>query len=592
MYRAPTRELRFVLAELLDFERLAALPAFAEYNAEFAEQVLAEAGEFAESVLAPINRLGDEQGARLEASGVHMPAEFKRAYEQFVTNGWSQLRGAPEHGGQGAPTVLGTAVEEIWASANLAFKLCPMLTQGAIEAIERCGSEEQKQMYLPKLISGEWTGTMNLTEPQAGSDLAAIRTRAVAEGDHFRITGQKIFITYGDHDLTSNVVHLVLARIEGAPAGTRGLSLFIVPKYLVDAAGELGARNDVRCISLEHKLGIHASPTCVMAYGEEGGALGYLVGEQNRGLEYMFIMMNAARLSVGLEGYALGERAYQKALDWARNRVQGMPRGVARGANGATPPIVHHPDVKRMLLRMKACTDGGRALALYAALQLDLGKHADGEERARAQARGELLIPIVKAWSTETGIDVASLGIQVHGGMGFIEETGAAQFLRDARIASIYEGTTGIQAADLVGRKVLRDGGATLLQLLQEWREELTRLTDSDDVAAWTSPALTGIADLEDATRALLQLQQSGPERALAVSVPYTMSCGTVLAGCLLAKSAAIAWHKRAGADTFYASKLQIISAFVQQVLPEAAALARVVRIAPAGIVAADPELF
>jgi alkylation response protein AidB-like acyl-CoA dehydrogenase len=587
MYRAPTREIRFVLSELLDFERLTSLPAFAEYSTEFATQALEEAADFAESVLAPINRIGDTQGAHLDAEGVRMPAQFKQAYQQFVENGWSQLRGSPEYGGQGAPTMLGTAIEEIWASANLAFKLCPMLTQGAIEAIERCGSAEQRRTYLPKLISGEWTGTMNLTEPQAGSDLGAIRTRAVPDADRYRVYGQKIFITYGDHDLTSNVVHLVLARIEGAPAGTRGLSLFIVPKYLVGASGEIGERNDVRCISLEHKLGIHASPTCVMSYGEADGALGYLVGEQNRGLEYMFIMMNAARLSVGLEGYALGERAYQQALDWARSRVQGVPKGAP-----AALPIVHHPDVKRMLLKMKSCTDGARALALYAALQLDLGKHGDDAERTLAQARGELLIPIVKAWSTELGIEIASLGIQVHGGMGYIEETGAAQLLRDVRITSIYEGTTGIQAADLVGRKVMRDHGDTMQQLLREWRQELTRLENSDEVRSWTRPAKNAIDELENATEALLRLQQDGPQHALAVSVPYTMLCGTVLSGCLMAKSAAIATDKRSLGDSFYAAKIQIVSAYVQQIVPQAAALADVVRTASMGIVAADPELF
>ncbi len=361
-----------------------------------------------------------------------MPAEFKEAYAQFVEGGWPQLRAAPEHGGQGAPVVLGTAVEELWASANLAFKLCPMLTQGAIEALDRCGSEEQKRRYLPKMVSGEWTGTMNLTEPQAGSDLGAIRTRAVPEGEHYRLHGQKIFITYGDHDYTPNIIHMVLARIEGAPAGTKGISLFIVPKVLVNDDGSLGKRNDVRCVSIEHKLGIHASPTCVLSYGEREGAVGYLVGEANRGLEYMFIMMNAARLSVGLEGYSLAERAYQQALEFARNRIQGRPAGAASARAGKPAPIAYHGDVKRMLLSMKAQTDAARAIAYYAALQLDLARH--GSRRGRACSRAGARRP---ADSDHQGlvdgardVQLTSLGMQVHGGMGFIEETGAAQYLR------------------------------------------------------------------------------------------------------------------------------------------------------------------
>src|SRR5690606_11715052 len=379
---------------------------------------------------------------------------------------------SPEFGGQGAPAVLGTAVEEMWASANLAFKLCPMLTQGAIEALQRCASPQQKSAYLPKLVSGEWTGTMNLTEPQAGSDLGAVRTRAVPDGDHYRLYGPKIFITYGDHDYTPNTIHMVLARIDGAPAGTKGISLFIVPKVLINEDGSLGARNDVRCVSIEHKLGIHASPTCVLQYGEREGAVGYLVGEANRGLEYMFIMMNAARLSVGLEGYALAERAYQHAREYARTRVQGRPAGAPQ--EGKPAPIAYHADIKRMLLAMKSQTDAARSVALYGAMQLDLARN-DPEETVRtaAQARGGLLIPIIKGWSTELGVRLASLGIQVHGGMGFIEETGAAQYLRDVRITPIYEGTTGIQAGDLIGRKVARDGGGAMQALIADMKAEL-----------------------------------------------------------------------------------------------------------------------
>ncbi len=593
MYHAPLRELRFVLHELLGDEQLAGL-GLGDYSVEFADSVLEEAGKFAQEVLAPINRVGDSKGARWTPDGVTMPDEFKSAYAQFVAGGWSQLRGSPEYGGQGAPTVLGIAVEELWASANLAFNLCPMLTQGAIEAIDQVGTEQQKQKYLPKMISGEWTGTMNLTESQAGSDLAAIRTRATPSGDHFRMSGQKIFITYGDHDYTSNVIHLVLARIDGAPPGTKGLSLFIVPKFLVNDDGSLGARNDVRCVSIEHKLGIHASPTCVLAYGDKDGAIAYLIGEANRGLEYMFIMMNAARLSVGLEGYALGERAYQQALEWSRNRVQGKPATQVRASEGKPLPIAYHADVKRMLLTMKAYTDAARALALYAALQFDIAKHAQEESvRTAAQARGELLIPIVKAFSTETGISMTSLGIQIHGGMGFIEETGAAQYFRDVRIAAIYEGTTGIQASDLVGRKVARDGGAAMTALLTDMRTELATLQGDDPIAERAkAAALEAVTVLSEATTSVLQSYKKGAELALAVAVPYLMLSGLAIGGWLMAKSRAIAVQKVDAEQEFYRGKQQIARCYLEQVLPESLALARIVANGAASVVDADPELF
>ncbi len=443
MYRAPVKDVRFVLRELIDESALQACPAFTDYSPDLADAVLEEAGKFAENVLDPLYKSGDKQGARWTPEGVVTPAGYKAAYAQYVEGGWPSLRAPAHFGGQAAPAVLGTAVEEFWGGANLGFKLCPMLTQGAIEALEHKGSDAQKDLFLPKMVSGEWTGTMNLTESQAGSDLAQVRTRAVPDGASYRLFGQKIFITYGEHDFASNIIHMVLARIDGAPPGVKGISLFIVPKFIPDANGDAGERNDVQCISIEHKLGIHASPTCVMAFGQTDGAIGYLVGEANRGLEYMFVMMNAARLSVGLEGYAVAERAFQQAAEWARTRVQGKPPVAA--ASGPMP-IIHHPDVKRMLLTMKSQVEAMRALGLYAAWNLDLGiGHPDEARRAAAQARGELLIPIVKGWSTETGIEIASTGIQVHGGMGFIEETGAAQPLRDVRITTIYEGTTSIQ---------------------------------------------------------------------------------------------------------------------------------------------------
>jgi alkylation response protein AidB-like acyl-CoA dehydrogenase len=594
MYRAPVRELRFVMHELIGDERLAGLGALSDYSAELADSVLEQAARFAEDILAPINRLGDEVGATWTPEGVRMPPEFKKAYTQFAADGWTQLRAPVEDGGQGVPAMLGTAVEELWASANLSFKLCPMLSQGAIEAIHRCGTEEQKRLYLPKLISGEWTGTMNLTEPQAGSDLGAIKTRAVPDGDRYRLYGQKIFITYGDHDYTSNIIHLVLARIEGSPAGTKGISMFIVPKVLVNADGSLGERNDVKCVSIEHKLGIHASPTCVLSYGDTQGAIGYLVGEPNRGLEYMFIMMNAARLAVGLEGYSIAERAYQHALSYARERVQGRASRTHAGASDKQLPIVHHPDVRRMLLTMKAYADAGRAIASYASLQFDLAKHHDDEAtRAAALRRGELLIPIVKGWSTETGLIAASLGIQVHGGMGFIEETGAAQYLRDARITTIYEGTTGIQANDLFGRKVARDGGQTAKAFIEDIEAELKAIPVGDaSVARAVTSTLAAVAQWREATETMLRAVAQTSEAALAVAVPYLMMSGTVIGGWLMTKSLEIATRRQAEDPTFYGSKRQVARCYLEHVLPEATALAKVIAEGADAIVEADPELM
>ena len=588
MYKAPLKELRFVMPQLVGDQKLEGLPGLADDSTDFADSVLEEAGRFAEEVLAPINRTGDTAGARWTPEGVVMPQEFKDAYARFVEGGWPMLRASTEYGGQGAPTILGTAIEELWASSNLAFKLCPMLSQGAVEAIERCASEAQKHLYLPKMVTGEWTGTMVLTEPQAGSDLGAIRTRAVPDGDRYRIHGQKIFITYGDHDYTPNTIHMVLARIDGAPAGTRGISLFIVPKVLVNEDGSLGERNDMRCVSIEHKLGIHASPTCVLSFGDRSGAIGYLVGEPNRGLEYMFIMMNAARLSVGLEGYAMAERAFQQALDYARSRIQGRPGGKA-GTQGKPLPIAYHPDVKRMLLTMKAYADAARAIAFYAALQLDLGRHHPEEEvRAAAQARGDLLIPVVKAWSTEIGVAMASLGIQVHGGMGFIEETGAAQYLRDVRITTIYEGTTGIQAGDLAGRKIARDGGAAMNALLAEMRAELRSRQGDEGAGA----ALEATQLLDQATQALLQYFKQDAERALAASVPYLTLCGVAIGGWLMARAGSLAVEHQASDEDFHRGKQQIVRAYMEQILPQAQSLARIVISGSGSVVDADPELL
>jgi len=594
MYRAPLKDLQFVLNDLIGEGALANCPQHADYSAELAGSILEEAGKFAEEVLDPLYRAGDLQGAKWTPEGVTTTPGFKAAYQAFAEGGWNQLSGDPEYGGQGMPRMLGTAVQEIWAGANLAFKLCPMLTQGAIEALELCGSKAQKQRFLPKMMSGEWTGTMNLTEPQAGSDLGQIRTRAAPDGEQYRLFGQKIFITWGEHDFTSNIIHMVLARIDGAPPGTKGISLFIVPKFLVGDDGALGARNDVQCISIEHKLGIHASPTCVLQYGAREGAVGYLVGEANRGLEYMFIMMNAARLSVGLEGYAVAERACQQAAEWARTRVQGRP---PVAATSGPAPIIHHPDIKRMLLAMKANTEAMRALAVYTAAQLDIAAaHSDEATRAAAQVRGDLLIPVVKGWSTEGGITAASLGVQVHGGMGFVEETGAAQAYRDVRITTIYEGTTGIQANDLIGRKIGRDRGAAMAALLAEVAHELEAI-DSTDAAVQIArrAALEGVAELSQATQALLAQLGSAQDLALSVAVPYLMLAGTVLGGWLHARSAAVAAGKlAAGADDadFYRGKLATARFYATQVLPAADGLARIVQDGGAAVAEADAALI
>ncbi|MDE1923892.1 MAG: acyl-CoA dehydrogenase [Gammaproteobacteria bacterium] len=590
MYRAPLKDVRYALHELTRDDRLYGLPGLEDYAADLADEVLEQAARFAEQVLAPLNAPGDVDGARWTPEGVVMPPAFKEAYRQFAEGGWTRLGARPRFGGMGAPVVLNTAVEEFWASANLAFKLCPMLTRGAVEAIEHCGSEAQKSLYLPRLISGEWTGTMNLTEPQAGSDLGAIRTRAVRDGGAYRISGQKIFITYGDHDYTSNIIHLVLARIDGAPSGTKGISLFIVPKVLVAGDGSLGGRNDVRCVSIEHKLGIHASPTCVLSYGDAGGAVGELVGEANHGLEYMFVMMNAARLGVGLEGYAMGERAFQQALDWARQRVQGRPAGSSAAVDGKAAPIAAHGDVRRMLMTMKAHTEATRALALYGALQLDLGAHL-GEEAARvaARTRAELLIPIIKGWSTEQGVLSASLGIQVHGGMGYVEETGAAQILRDARITTIYEGTTGIQALDLIGRKLGRDGGAAMFEFLDVMETELAALAPSEAGARHSAAAASSAVEtLRRATRAALAAAGRGADHAQAVAVPYLSLCGIVLGAWVMAKADAISSRRLAEDSSFHAGKCELARFYMRHILPHAIAWADIVGEGSACVVEAD----
>jgi 3-(methylthio)propanoyl-CoA dehydrogenase len=591
MYQAPLRDLRFVLHELLDTQRLAGSAAYADYSPELADSVLSEAARFAEQVLEPLNQSGDREGAHWSAAGVVAAKGFKDAYRQYVEGGWPALGADPEFGGQPMPNVVGTAVRELWGAANLAFKLCPMLTIGAVEALTLCGTDEQKKKFLPKMVSGEWTGTMVLTEPQAGSDLGLIRTRAAPDGRQYRLFGQKIFITWGDHDCTDNIIHMVLARIDGSPPGTRGISLFVVPKFLVNDDGSLGARNEVRCVSIEHKMGIHASPTCTLAFGDDAGAVAYLVGEPNRGLEYMFIMMNAARLAVGLEGYAVAERAFQRAAEWARTRVQGKPPVAAASGPAA---IVNHPDVKRMLLTMKSGVEAMRALAMYAGFQLDLAELGEGAQRAAAHTRAELLIPIVKGWCTEFGNELTHLGIQVHGGMGFIEETGAAQYARDVRITTIYEGTTGIQANDLIGRKVGRDGGAALGALITEMKRELDALSSTDPSAQAVQRAgLEACGLLSEAAQSLVKALASTPERALAVAVPFLKLCGFVIGGWLMARAANVAAGKTSAADRdFYAAKLRSARFYAEQVLPAALAHARVVMSGATSVTETDAALI
>lgn len=523
-YTAPTKQMQFLLDHVVGMSDVAALPGYEEATPDIVSAILEEAGKFASEVLAPLNWDGDQQGAKWTEEGVTTPDGWKDAYQQFSESGWNGLAFNPEFGGQGMPGLLSAAVQEMWHSSNMAFGLCPLLTQGAVHAIESHASDDLKQAYLENMISGVWTGTMNLTEPQAGSDLAAVRATAEPTGDHFLIKGQKIFITYGDHDMTDNTIHLVLARTPDAPAGVKGISLFIVPKYLLNDDGSPGARNDARCVSIEHKLGIHASPTCVMSFGDNDGAIGYLVGEENRGLMYMFTMMNEARLAVGIEGYAVAEMAYQRALAFARDRKQGP---VLLGKETEVEGIVNHPDVRRMLMTMRSQVEAARVMAYDCAAAFDFAdRHPDDETRARFQRRGELLTPIVKGWSTEVGVELCSLGVQIHGGMGFIEETGAAQHLRDCRITPIYEGTTGIQANDLLGRKTLFDGGKGVDELLEDMRNTHAALGSSDIPAA--SKAKAALGDTIEMIGSVSQslIAEENAATAAAAAADYLMMMG------------------------------------------------------------------
>jgi len=592
-YQAPLNDMKFVLRELVDMKLLAQLPGFGEMTPDLAESVLDEAAKFAGGVLSPLNRIGDLEGVRWQEGDVHTASGWKQAYERFSLDGWNALSCPTEFGGQNLPRVLSAMIEEMWNGANVAFALCPMLTRGAIDALELRGTPAQRDQYMPKMISGEWTGTMNLTEAQAGSDLSAVRTRAVPTGDgRYLLTGQKIFITYGEHDLTGNIVHMVLARVAGAPEGVKGISLFLVPKYLVNADGSLGKRNDVHCLSVEHKLGIHASPTCVLAFGQNGGAVAELIGEENRGLEYMFIMMNAARYSVGIEGVGLSERAYQTALAYARERIQGTEAGI-RG--GARVPIVRHPDVRRMLLLMKTQTEAMRALAAVVAVSLDAARlHPEAAEREHHQAFADLMIPVVKGWCTENAVDIASLGIQVHGGVGFIEETGAAQYLRDARITPIYEGTTAIQANDLIGRKLSRDGGRAAQTVIADMRKTVKSLTADKQLAAMAPAFSAAIGAVEEAVRYVVENYPKDIRAVSVGAVPMLKLFGIVAGGWQLLRSAAIA-QQRLGADGqsaadagFYKAKISSAQFYADYMLPQAAAFAHAIVRGAAGALAED----
>ena len=569
-YTAPLDDLRFVIHELAEIGNLRELPVFEQSADDLLDAVLDESSRFAREVISPTNGIGDTVGSRAQEGTVRVPPEFTAAYSKFVEAGWQGLEFPQEIGGMGLPGALGCAATELWHSANLAFGLCPMLTAGAISSIAAHGSQELKNMFLPSMVTGEWTGTMNLTEPQAGSDLSTVRTRAVPEGNRYRIHGTKIFITWGDHEMTENVVHLVLARLPDAPAGVKGISLFLVPKYLVNDDGSIGQRNDVSVSSTEHKLGIHGSPTCVMNFGEEDGAIGYLVGDENNGLACMFTMMNHARLHVGVQGLAISDRAYQDARAYALERVQGRTLDSVDGAR-----IVQHPDVHRMLMTMKSLIEAMRVTAAITATYLDYSHFMKDEpERSKAASRVALLTPIVKGWMTEVAQELTSLGVQIHGGNGYIEETGVAQHLRDARILTIYEGTTGIQANDLVHRKVLGDGGKAMQELLAEIDRTTLALSKQGGKLAEIGAQIEGGRDLlAEATKWLLSNGKNRLEPVYSAAFNYLMLAGTVVGAWQIGRAAEMAHRLLESGDhspVFCRTKISTARFYVQQVLPRA----------------------
>jgi len=561
-YKAPLKDMLFDIKHLANIAQVAQMPGFEDAGFETAQAVLEECARFNEGVLSPLNWEGDKNPSSWKDGVVTTTPGFKDAFKQYAEGGWQGLQHPADYGGQGLPKTIGAACGEMLNSANMSFALCPLLSDGAIEALLTAGSAELKGVYLEKLVSGQWTGTMNLTEPQAGSDLSMVRSRAELQADNtYKVFGTKIYITYGEHDMAENIVHLVLARVSGAPEGVKGISLFVVPKFMVNPDGSLGARNDVHCVSIEHKLGIKASPTAVLQYGDKGGAVGYLVGEENRGLEYMFIMMNSARYAVGMQGIAIAERAYQKAVAFAKDRVQSRP---VDGSIKASAAIIHHPDVKRMLMTMRAYTEGCRAMASVAAAAYDASHHhLDADVRQQNLAFYEFMVPLVKGYSTEMSLDVTSMGVQVHGGMGFIEETGAAQYMRDAKILTIYEGTTAIQANDLVGRKTSRDGGQTAKGIAAQ-----IQATEADLMSQGSTDALAVAKRLKAAREAFVDVvsfvanqTKTNPNAVFAGSVPYLMLAGNVVAGWQMARSLLVAQEQLAlGVDTGF-MKAKIITA-------------------------------
>lgn len=589
-YNPPLSDMQFLLNEVLELGRIAELGSFEDVSSDLVSAILNEAGRFFSEVIAPSNHIADTQGTRVEAGRVLTAPAMDGLYQAYVQAGWPSLIGDPKFGGQGLPHLVGITVEEMLQSANLSFSLLPMLTMGVTTALTQFGSDAQKAYYLPRLISGEWAGAMNLTESQAGSDLAAVKTRAVPQDDYYLITGQKIFISWGDHDFADNIIHLVLARTPDAPAGVKGISLFIVPKNLCDANGHIDKRNDVYPVRVEHKLGIHGSPTCVMNYGENGGAIGYLVGQEHEGLTCMFAMMNHARLSVGLQGVSIGELSYQKARKFALERVQGNSNNTW-GNRG----IIQHPDVRRMLLLMRSQTEAGRVLTYAALSHWDLSTHgADQEIREFHQRRVDLLTPIVKGWCTETANEVTSLGVQVHGGMGYIEETGAAQYLRDARIMAIYEGTNGIQALDLIGRKLMRDQGAAARELFNDMDEIVAQCGAAglEDIAQPTAAAL---ARCRDAVEFIVRNAAADSHFSGAVAFDFMQLMGTTISGCLLAKSATLAYrHLRGNADNqgFWVAKMNTVCFFMQQIMPRTETHLRIIQSGQAETMALNDEQF
>ncbi len=573
-YKAPIKDMLFAMKHVAGIDQVAQIPGFEDAGFDTAQAVLEECAKFNEGVLSPLNWEGDKNPSSFKDGKVTTTPGFKEAFKQYAEGGWQGLQHPADFGGQALPKTIGAACIEMTNSANMSFALCPLLSDGAIEALLTAGSDELKAIYLEKLVSGQWTGTMNLTEPQAGSDLALVRTRAEPLPDgSYKIFGTKIYITYGDHDMAENIVHLVLARVQGAPEGVKGISLFVVPKFMVGKDGSLGARNDVHCVSIEHKMGIKASPTAVLQYGDNGGAIGYLVGQENRGLEYMFIMMNAARYAVGMQGIAVAERAYQKAVQYAKDRVQSRP---VDGSMATSAPIIHHPDVKRMLMTMRAYTEGCRALAAGAASAYDAAHHhPDADVRKQNAAFYEFMVPLVKGYSTEMSLEVTSLGVQVHGGMGFIEETGAAQYYRDAKILTIYEGTTAIQANDLVGRKTSRDGGQAAKAIVAQIEKTEAELAKRSSVAARAvlkrlTAARLALIDVIDFIAANTK---SNPNAVFAGSVPYLMLAGNVFAGWQMARSLLAAEDElAAGNDTaFMQAKITTARFYADHMLSKAA---------------------